>query len=90
MDQQLFEMHFDPLGDTLAAARDCEAEVFLQAYGNTREELADEYGPYEDASVYMAVTEPGGTAVAACRLILPGPAGLKTLNDVARVAWMTP
>jgi hypothetical protein len=86
-DSALFQMHFDPTGDVLQAARDCEADVFLQAYGNTREQLADEYGPYEDASVYMAVTEPGGTAVAAGRFIMPGPAGLKTLNDVALPPW---
>ncbi len=78
---------FDPVGDTLAGARACEAEVFLRVYGNTLAELELEYGPYEDASVFMALTEPGGDVVAACRLITPSDAGLKTLNDAGRPPW---
>lgn len=82
-------MVFDPVGDELAAARACEADIFLQTYGNTIEELDYEYGPYEDASVFIALLRPDGTALAACRLILPSPLGLKTLNDTARLPWQT-
>jgi hypothetical protein len=80
-------MVFDPMGDELAAARACEAEIFLNTYGNTLGELRMEYGPYEDASVFIALLEPDGTALAACRIVTPGPAGLKSLNDAARPPW---
>ncbi|MCV2396299.1 hypothetical protein OEB99_18465 [Actinotalea sp. M2MS4P-6] len=81
-------LHVNPTGDLLEAAKDCEADVFLRWYGNTRAELDDEYGPYEDASVFLAVTDALGDVVAAMRLLVPGgSAGLKTLNDVAREPW---
>ena len=35
----------------------------------------DEYGPYEDASVFIALSEPGGDVLGCARLIRPGPAG---------------
>jgi hypothetical protein len=84
----LLQIHFDPSGDLLAAARDCEADVFLRAYGNTREELDEEFAPYEDASAFIALTDTDGTVVAACRLILPSAAGLKSLHDLARPPWL--
>src|SRR4029453_7143857 len=34
---------FDVQGELLESARECEAEVFLRWYGNTREQLAEEY-----------------------------------------------
>lgn len=83
----LLRLVFNPQDDLLAATRDCEAAVFLRAYGNTAEQLAEEYGPYEDASVFIALAEPGGDVLGACRLIRPTPAGLKTLHDVARPPW---
>jgi len=83
----LLSLHFDPQGDLLAAARTCEAEVFLGAYGNTRQQLEDEYGPYEDASVFIAVAHAGGDVLGTCRLIRPTDAGLKTMHDVAREPW---
>lgn len=78
---------FDPVGEQLAAALRCEAQVFWETYGNTPEEFDIEYGPYEDATGYMAVFQDDGEAVAAARFIAPGPAGLKTLNDVSRPPW---
>jgi hypothetical protein len=80
-------MHFDPEAAVLAAAKACEADVFLNTYGNTSEQWEEEYGPYDDASVFLTITEPGGDAVATSRLILPNPNGLKTLVDVARDPW---
>lgn len=76
----------DPEGDDLAAAKRCEADVFLETYGNTPEEFEVEYGPYEESTSFMAVME-GDDAVGAARFIAPGPAGLKTLNDVSRPPW---
>ena len=80
-------LHFDPRGDTLAAAQDCEASVFLAQYGNTPSQWVEEYGPYDPTSVFLTVTEPGGDAVASMRLILPSEVGLKSLEDVARPPW---
>ena len=71
-------LHFDPRGEVLAAARACEADVFLDHYGNTAEQWAHEYGPYDASSAFIAITEPGGDALAAMRIILPNPLGLKS------------
>ena len=66
-------------------ARRVEHEVFGEAFGNTPELLAEEYGPYEPASVYCCVLDHRrARPVGALRLILPGPAGLKSLVDVER------
>ncbi len=78
---------FDPTGDELAAAMRCEAQVFWETYGNTPEEFDVEYGPYAGSTGYMAVLREDGEAVAMARFIAPGPAGLKTLNDVGRPPW---
>lgn len=83
----LLNLRFNPTGDLLAATRDCEAAVFLRAYGNTRQQLEDEYGPYEDASVFICLADDAGEVLGACRLIRPTDAGLKTLHDVSRPPW---
>jgi hypothetical protein len=83
----LLSLHFDVRGALLDAARDCEEDVFLQAFGNTRAQLEDEYGPYNDQSVFVAVADDAGHVYGACRLITPGSAGLKTLNDLSRDPW---
>lgn len=84
----LLTMHVDPTGDVLESARDCEAEVFLRWFGNTRAELADEYGPYEDSTVFLAVADDAGEVLGAVRLLLPGgTAGLKTLHDMGQAPW---
>jgi hypothetical protein len=77
----------DPVGAELDAALACEAEVFLNTYGNTAEEFELEYGPYADHTGFMTVLDEHGTALATTRFIAPGPAGLKTLNDVSRAPW---
>lgn len=84
---ELLRLTFDPTGDLLEAARGCEAAVFLRAYGNTREQLQDEYGAYEAASVYIALHDDAGEVLGMCRLIRPSAAGLKTLHDAARPPW---
>jgi hypothetical protein len=83
----LLNLHFDARGALLEAARQCEEDVFLQAFGNTRIQLEDEYGPYNDQSVFVAISDDEGQVVGTCRLITPGSAGLKTLNDVSREPW---
>jgi hypothetical protein len=80
-------LEFNPQGDALDAARACEAEIFSQTYGNTPAEFAVEYGPYDDATVFLTLAEENGDVVAASRLIMPSAAGLKTLNDIGRPPW---
>jgi hypothetical protein len=83
----LLYLHFDVDGSLLDGARACEEDVFLSAFGNTREQLEEEYGPYEDQSFFMVVADAEGEVLGSCRLIEPGPMGLKTLNDVSRSQW---
>lgn len=78
---------FDPSGDLLEAARACEADVFLDRYGNTQAQLDEEYGPYEAQSVFLALAGPGGDVEAAVRFIVPGAAGLKSLVDMTNEPW---
>jgi hypothetical protein len=81
------QMHFDPVGSLLASARDCEAEVFLKWFGNTAEQIDQEYDPYEDNSVFLVLAD-RDEVVAAVRLLAPGGrSGLKTLADVGREPW---
>lgn len=77
----------DPVGDDLVAALRCEADVFLDTYGNTPEQFAAEYGPYAPDTGFLAVIDEDGTAIGTSRFIAPGPAGLKTLNDSGREPW---
>lgn len=84
---QRYRLSFGAGGADLVGARACEAAVFLRAYGNAEADLVAEYGPYEPASRFIALTDSDGTVVAACRIILPSPAGLKTVNDVYRAPW---
>jgi hypothetical protein len=83
------ELHlvFDARDEAAEAARRCESDVFLARFGNTPEQLAAEYGPYDAASVWLAVMDDDGVAHAAGRLVRPGPAGLKTLHDLRREPW---
>jgi hypothetical protein len=80
-------LRFNVQGTQLDAVRECESEVFLAAFGNTRQQLEEEYGPYEDQSIFMGVFDDQDVALGSCRVIRPGGAGLKTLNDVAREPW---
>lgn len=83
----LLHLRFDARGPLLDAALDCEAAVFLRWYGNTREQLAAEYGPYADHSAFITLADDDGHVVAVCRLITPGPLGLKTLTDIGGAPW---
>lgn len=70
--------------------RHLEREVFLEAFGNTADQLADEYGPYERSSLFVCVVDhlrsrPAG----AMRVLLSSAAGFKSLNDIQRV-WGEP
>lgn len=68
-------------------ARHIERTVFEEAFNNDAEVMAEEYGPYEDASRFFISidrTPPGkdrAIATGALRIIENSQAGLKTLND---------
>ena len=84
---QTLRLCFDVRDDLLEGARACEREVFDSAYGNTPEQLAAEYGPYDEASVFIALATDEGRVMGACRVILPSERGLKTLVDLQREPW---
>jgi len=71
------------------AARDVEARVFLESFGNTPDTMEQEYGPYADRSRFVTVIdEVSGSAAGAARIIVPDDAGeVKTLTDVAGEPW---
>lgn len=71
-------------------ARHVERVVFMETFGNTPELLAKEYAPYEESSIFLCVVDhlrcaPAGTM----RILLPSPAGFKTIDDAAPV-WGEP
>jgi hypothetical protein len=74
--------------DQVEAARGIEETVFGEAFGNTPEQLAVEYGPYEDVSRFLLCHDDiNGYPVGVARLIAPSPAGLKTLVDITADPW---
>ncbi|WP_182111255.1 MULTISPECIES: hypothetical protein [unclassified Actinotalea] len=80
-------LHFDVTGDLRESALACEAEVFSAWYGNTREELDLEYGPYDDDSAFLVLAA-DDDVIGAVRLLAPGgAAGLKTLVELDREPW---
>lgn len=83
-----FGLHIVGAGHPAAElGRHLEREVFQEAFGNSPEMLAAEYDRYDAASAFLLVVDhrrkrPAG----ALRLIVPSPAGLKSLEDV-RQEW---
>lgn len=80
---------FGPHDPGADLARAVESAVFEQAFGNTAEVLAAEYGPFEPASLFVAVLDHRRRLpMASARLILPvqGGPGLKSALDLAP-AW---
>ena len=80
------------LGDQPEAevARELERSVFLEAFGNTPDLLASEYGSYEPSSVFICVMDrlrqvPAGVM----RVLVPSPAGFKSLDDIEAVWGQT-
>ncbi len=72
-------------------ARTIERNVFYEAFGNTPDLLAAEYGPYEDTSIFLCVIDHAERAAAGMlRLVLPSDRGFKSLHDLERMWGMTP
>jgi GNAT superfamily N-acetyltransferase len=73
------------------AARQVEAQVFLQAFGNTPELLEEEYGKYEARSRFVVVIDDeSGAALGTARLIVADASPVKTLVDIAGAPWHLP
>jgi hypothetical protein len=81
-----FFAHDDP--DSVLPRR-LEQSVFDEAFGNSPELLAAEYGPYEANSIFVCVIDHRRSIpVGALRILLPG-GPLKSLDDVERF-WEVP
>ena len=84
---QPFGLHVVASTDPAAElGRVVERVVFEEFFDNSPELLDEEYEPYEPASMFLCVIDqrrlvPAGVM----RLIVPSPAGLKTLDDIERV-----
>ena len=66
-------------------ARSVEREVFYEFFGNTPDMLQAEYEPYESASLFLLVVDHLRRKPAAVmRMLLPSPAGFKSLHDIER------
>jgi hypothetical protein len=69
-----------------AVARALEAQVFLETFGDTDDVFEAEYGPYEPSSFFICVIDHlRGLPAGAMRVLLPSPAGFKSLNDIEPV-----
>ncbi|HUW01886.1 MAG TPA: hypothetical protein VMW08_06025 [Acidimicrobiales bacterium] len=75
----------DPLSDE---ARELEKSVFYDTFGNSPELLAAEYGPYDDACVFVVVVDHNLARIAGMgRIILDRHGVLKSLADMERAPW---
>lgn len=73
-----------------ALPRTVERNVFAEQFGNSSELLAAEYGEYEPSTFFFCVVDHRRSLpVGSVRLLLPSPAGFKTLADIER-AWGLP
>jgi len=60
-----------------------ESTVFLEAFGNTPELMAEEYGPYEESSEFFVVVDHDSEMpIGVLRTIRNSEAGLKSLKDL--------
>lgn len=77
----------DPVAEL---GRDVESAVFDETFGNSRDLLDDEYGPYLSGTFFAVVEDAAtGDGVGSMRLIVDNPAGFKSLNDVESGPWAT-
>lgn len=77
---------FGPDGPGAELGRHLERRVFLEAFGNTVDDLAREYAPYEASSLFIVVVDhlrqlPAGVI----RVVRPSPIGLKSLNELESI-----
>ena len=59
----------------------------MQWYGNTRAQLAEEYEPYEQDSVFLALANEHDDVLGTMRFLVGAHKGLKTIDDMERAPW---
>ena len=88
MPSALLELEYSPAAaSNWTDYRQCEADVLGYWYGDTREQLRDTYGPFEERTIFFGLRRPDGRVVGFCRVIAPGPRGLKTIADIGSAPW---
>lgn len=77
----------DPNDERFAnIGRQIECRVFNDAFDNDAAQMEEEYGDYEQQSIFfVSVDRETKTPTGVLRVIKNGPAGLKTMNDLAEV-----
>jgi len=78
---------FDPRGADRKAAVECEADVFLDRFGDGAELLEECFGPHEADTTWLALIDDAGVAVASARLVVPGAAPTKYEVYLAEEPW---
>ena len=67
-----------------------ERGVFLEVFGNTPEQLSEEYDQYERGSIFITVVDHARRVpVGTMRVLVPSASGFKSLDDVL-VGWGVP
>jgi hypothetical protein len=82
-----YRLVFQPSEDIRAKAFACEADIFGSTYGVPYDDHVEEFAPYESASAFLVVLDRQDDVAGVMRLITPGPAGLKTLNEAGGKPW---
>ncbi|HEY2044676.1 MAG TPA: hypothetical protein VGH11_18525 [Jatrophihabitans sp.] len=78
---------FEPSGSIRQSVFEREAEIFLHSYGVSGDDHIAEFAPYESASTFVAVLDDLDDVLGVMRIIKPGPAGLKTINESCGQPW---
>lgn len=69
------------------AAFALEAQIFGARYGVSYPDHVLEFSDYHHSSVFVAVVDGAGEVAGMMRWIVPGDAGMKTLNEAALAPW---
>ncbi len=81
---------FTGASEESALPRAVERNVFAEQFGNSPDLLAAEYGAYEPSTFFFCVIDHRrNLPVGSVRLLLPSPAGFKTLVDI-ETTWGLP
>jgi hypothetical protein len=87
MSASFYRLVFQPSEEIRAKAFACEAEIFAATYGVAYDHHVEEFAPYESASTFLVVLDREDAVAGVMRLITPGAAGLKTLNEAGGQPW---
>lgn len=79
-----FSIHIlEPGSPHVDVAKGVEADVFVSAFTDTREEVIAHYTPYDPASMFVVLIDRENlVAAGVLRLVMMGPHGLPTFNDM--------